>query len=636
VRIAFFSPLPPARSGIADYSEALLTPLRALADVETFTEPASHNCDIAIYQLGNNPHHTFAYEAAMRHPGIVVLHEANLHHLIADLTIKRGDWDAYLREVEIDGGPDALAYAKRYVQPVRRGPDYDLPLLKSVLQRARAVIVHSDAVAEVVRTRGFSGPIAKIPHGAWTDSTIDGASYRAKLGLAPATPLFGIFGFLKPYKRIAESLRAFKRILIEHPEARMILVGEAHPEMKLALTPEVRHIDYAPIEDFNGYLAACDAVLNLRYPTVGETSGTLLRALGLGKPVLVSEIGSFREYPDDVCLKVPVDAGEEEHIYQYLKLLIERPEVGRALGEKARDWVARECSWDIVAQRYAHFAQSVADGTAPLNEPAAAPVDVPVEYVLSWTREQDGSRKYAHTHSTRLKKTLDITPHGGPNDRALEMGAYLQITPALKSKLGYGEVRGCYFGTLGQTDQRHVVSEDGEEFDCAIDHFDAERDRFPYEDASFATVLCCELVEHLPTDPMHMMSEINRILRPGGHLVLTTPNVASLRAVAGILQGFHPMLFPAYIKPNPGGDPDPRHAREYTPREMQALFENSGLEVTLLDTGPFLYEPTPEFGWVDHLLDQYILTKEYRGDGIYIVGRKTGPIKERYPGWLYQ
>jgi len=637
MRIAFFSPLPPARSGIADYSEALLAQLSSMAEVQTFTETGdASEFDVAIYQLGNNPYHIFAYEAALKHPGIVVLHEANLHHLVADLTIRRGDWDAYLREVEIDGGAEALAYAKRYVQPVRRGPDYELPLLKNVLQRARAVIVHSDTVAQVVRGRGFTGPIAKIPHGAWTVD-LDGAAYREKLGLSAGAPLFGIFGFLKPYKRIAESLRAFKRIVAEHPEARMILVGETHPEMKLSLIPEVRHIDYAPIEDFNGYLAACDAVLNLRYPTVGETSGTLLRALGMGKPVLVSEIGSFREYPDEVCLKVPVDASEEEHIYEYMKLLITRPEVGRALGQRARAWVERECSWESVARRYADFARDVVSGTVPVEVAAIPePVDVPEEYILSWTREEDGSRKYAKTHSTRLKKTLDITPRGGPNDRALEMGAYLQITPALKSKLGYGDVRGCYFGTLGRTDTKHVVSEDGEEFDCEVDHFDAEKDRFPYEDGSFSTVLCCELVEHLPTDPMHMMSEINRILRPGGHLVLTTPNVASLRAVAGILQGFHPMLFPAYIKPNPGGDPDPRHAREYTPLEMKMLFENAGFEVTLLDTGPFLYEPTPEFGWVDHLLDQYILTKEHRGDGIYIVGRKNGPIQDRYPSWLYQ
>ena len=98
----------------------------------------------------------------------------------------------------------------------------------------------------------------------------------------------------------------------------------------------MRVLGFAPIEDFVGYLAACDIVLNLRYPTVGESSGTLLRALGLGKAVLVSEVGSFREFPDDVCLKVPVGAGEEDLIFEYLNLLVSRPEVAQALGGRAR------------------------------------------------------------------------------------------------------------------------------------------------------------------------------------------------------------------------------------------------------------------------------------------------------------
>ena len=104
----------------------------------------------------------------------------------------------------------------------------------------------------------------------------------------------------------------------------MILVGEAHPELPLAemirslgLSAHVRHLDFTPIEDFNGYISACDMVLNLRYPTVGESSGTLLRALGMGKAVVVSDVGSFREYPDEICLKAPVDASEEDHLFEY-------------------------------------------------------------------------------------------------------------------------------------------------------------------------------------------------------------------------------------------------------------------------------------------------------------------------------
>lgn len=365
MRVAFFSPMPPVRSGIADYSAALVEHLRPLVDIETFGHAAAgfdaRRYDALLYQLGNNPHHTFVYEAATAYPGVIVLHEANLHHLIADLTIRRGDWQLYLREVELDGGPDALAYARRYVETLERGPDYDLPLIFSVLTRSRAVIVHSDAVAEVVRSRGFTGPIAKIPHGAWTQEP-DGADYRRRLGLGAANPLIGIFGFLKPYKRIAECLRAFRRVVDRHPSARMILVGEAHGDLPLAsvvnglgLSAHVRHVDFPPIQEFNGYLAACDVVLNLRYPTVGETSGTLVRAMGMGKPVVVSDVGAFREYPEGVCLKAPVDAAEEEYLVEYMQLLIERPEVARAIGARARAWVERECSWPSVAQRYTDF-----------------------------------------------------------------------------------------------------------------------------------------------------------------------------------------------------------------------------------------------------------------------------------------
>lgn len=383
--------------------------------------------------------------------------------------------------------------------------------------------------------------------------------------------------------------------------------------------------------------------------------------------MVVSDVGSFRELPDDICLKAPVDATEEETLFEYLNLLISRPAVARTLGERARRWVDSECRWDIVAHRYAAFLQQAADGCEPrvaqppedssdiqenipdtpgesipgdsvpaapiVNDPSI-PSSIPESYILGWA-ESPASREYADTHLTRLAKTLAITPPGGPEDRILEMGAYLQITPALKIRLGYGEVRGCYFGEAGKTETRRVRSAEGEEFECAIDLFDAERDRYPYGDGCFATVLCCELIEHLSDDPMHLMSEINRILKPGGHLVLTTPNITSLRAIAGILQGFHPGLFPAYIRPRPSGESDARHNREYTPREISDLFANSGFQVELLETGPFHEQPKPELAWVNHLLDRYLLLADLRGDGIYAVGRKAGPVRDRYPPWLY-
>jgi glycosyltransferase involved in cell wall biosynthesis/SAM-dependent methyltransferase len=642
MKIAFFSPLPPAKSGIADYSAALLEHLQQFAEVEAFAaQPPRFDAarfDAIVYQLGNNPYHTFVYEMAMEHPGIVVLHEANLHHLIADMTIRRGDWDAYVREVEINAGAAAAAYAHLQVRTLEQGPDYDIPMLKPLLKRSRGVIVHSAAVESELRTLGYEGPVAKIPHGAWLVDA-DRMAYRGRLGLDERTPLIGIFGFLKPYKRIAQSLRAFSRLLRVQPDARLILVGEAHEELHLDsllanFSGQVRHIGFTPIEDFNGYLAACDIVLNLRYPTVGESSGTLLRALGMGKAAIVSDVGSFREYPDEICLKAPVDGGEEDHLFEYLNLLISRPKLARELGARARQWVERECNWDLVARRYACFLRGETWPETKPAEAASATVEVPIEYIAGWAPAENGAREYVRTHQTRLEKTLAITPPGSASDAVLEMGAYLQITPALHSKLGYGEVRGCYYGTAGETVQRTVTSENGESFSCEIDLFNAESDPFPYPDEHFKVVLCCELLEHLPNDPMFMMGEIHRILKPGGSLVLTTPNVASLRSIAAVLQGFHPQLFSTYLRPKER-ETDARHFREYTCREIEQLLENSGFEITLLETGPFRDEPKPEFGWVEHLLDQYILAKDLRGEGIYVVGRKVRPVRERYPAWLY-
>ena len=108
--------MPPARSGIADYSEALVAELNKLVTVEVFDRAAkpfrAADFDAILYHLGNNPHHDFVYETALRHPGVAVMHESNLHHLIAHLTIVRGDWDAYRRGGRIQRRRSGAAHAR--------------------------------------------------------------------------------------------------------------------------------------------------------------------------------------------------------------------------------------------------------------------------------------------------------------------------------------------------------------------------------------------------------------------------------------------------------------------------------------------------------------------------------------------
>ena len=429
MRIALVSPFPPARTGIADYSAALCAALGTHVEVEVIGAAPSRfdaaRYDAIVYQMGNNPWHVFAYDLAIQHPGVTVMHEANLHHLMTDVTIRRGRWDEYLVEAEYNGGPAALAFAQR-VRALETGPDYDnLPMTRRLLERSRGLVVHSRCVGRQMREQGFRGPIAVIPHGAWIPD-VDRLAARQRLGLDERTPLIGVFGFLKPYKRIAESLRAFRRLLRFEPSVKMLLAGEVHPDFPLhsmvngmGLGGSVRITGHMPIAEFETSIAACDIVLNLRYPTVGETSGTLLRSLGLGRAVIVSDIGSFSELPGDICLKAPVDSREEDTLFEYLHLLVERRDLAQALGERARAWVRSECSWDHAARKYAEFLSALREGqpwpdfdqAAPpaAPPPPPEPTPVPMDYVAGWAAD-DGARDYIETHKSPPRKNARDDP----------------------------------------------------------------------------------------------------------------------------------------------------------------------------------------------------------------------------------
>src|SRR4051812_10116580 len=99
------------------------------------------------------------------------------------------------------------------------------------------------------------------------------------------------------------------------------------------------------------------------------------------------------------------------------------------------------------------------------------------DYILEFSSATPDQREYAIKHLGRLARTLQLTPAGERDSSVLEMGAYMQLTPALKRVIGYGEVRGCYLGPLGKTDRKSVESVDGKKFSCEIDLFNAEKDR---------------------------------------------------------------------------------------------------------------------------------------------------------------
>ncbi|HEX5228699.1 MAG TPA: methyltransferase domain-containing protein [Bryobacteraceae bacterium] len=237
----------------------------------------------------------------------------------------------------------------------------------------------------------------------------------------------------------------------------------------------------------------------------------------------------------------------------------------------------------------------------------------------------------------RFLRTLTMVPPPSKTGRALELGAYMQMTPVLGCVLGYGEVRGAYFGTAGRTDHKKVSAGGQEIFHCAVDLFDAEKDPFPYPNEHFDTVLACEIFEHFLHDPMHMLIECGRVLTEGGTLVLTTPNVASYTAVARVVEmSGNPQLYSMY--PYPHGeysDTEVGHMREYTPAELEQAINSAGFEVEYLFT-----KIAPEYNahqWVQRFLERNNATTILRGEQLFVLARKKSEIPVlRYPSFLYE
>jgi glycosyltransferase involved in cell wall biosynthesis len=380
MKVAYYSPMPPSHSGIADYSALLLPPLRERIEV---VEPGK-DADVALYHVGNDPAaHGWIVDALQKRPGVVVLHEYVLHHLIAGITIGRGKGKAYLaameREQGVVGRLLGLGVLDNLLPLLWETRPQDYPLCGTILDLATGLIVHSETVERQARGHGYGGPIWRIPHPAWPQPPVERAAISGE-------PLIGCFGYLNMNKRIPQLLEAFARLHARHPGARLLLVGGSAERFDLDRRLErlglqgseaiVREA-YVPEERLWSLLAACDVTVNLRFPTMGETSGSVLRCLSLGKPVVVSDVGWFSELPDDVALKVPVDAFETRTLEAALELLTE-PAARRSLGRAALAYAAREHDLERVADLYAAAIEEAAApvGDAVLREVAQAAADV--------------------------------------------------------------------------------------------------------------------------------------------------------------------------------------------------------------------------------------------------------------------
>jgi 2-polyprenyl-3-methyl-5-hydroxy-6-metoxy-1,4-benzoquinol methylase len=149
----------------------------------------------------------------------------------------------------------------------------------------------------------------------------------------------------------------------------------------------------------------------------------------------------------------------------------------------------------------------------------------------------------------------------------------------------------------------------------------------PVEDETFDYVICGEVLEHMEQDPMFMISEINRVLKPNGILVLTTPNIASARGIVRILKGYEPYFYMQYRK---AGTLD-RHNYEYSVHSVTQIMKASGFTGSIWAEDNFMEQSLQDI----EVLHKIGHPMNHIGDNIFSVGRKIGPVVDRYPPAIY-
>ncbi|MEM7355167.1 MAG: glycosyltransferase family 4 protein, partial [Acidobacteriota bacterium] len=367
--IDFVSPLPPVRSGIADYSADLLPHLEELCDLRLvrldgqptspeiaerwqLIEPDRLGEDgrLPLYQMGNNQYHDQVYDLAIERPGVLTLHDMVLHHFLIDRTVKLGDFDAYRGQLLRDHGwvGEAAAMPMRWPGGSGMAAQFALPAHRTLIGRQLGILTHSSwakdwLCEELGDIRVRSIPMG-VPLGAQADAAA-GREFRRRHGLPLDRPLLGSFGFQTPMKRTDVVISTLAAPELEG--VHLMVGGEVAPILELeqraaeaGVSDRVHILGFLPFDEFEAAIAAADVCLNLRYPTAGETSASLLRILAIGRPAVVSDYAQSAELPDDGVIKIPVGEGESAVLAQKLAELLADPENLARLGRAARRHVA--------------------------------------------------------------------------------------------------------------------------------------------------------------------------------------------------------------------------------------------------------------------------------------------------------
>ena len=323
-RLAWFTPLPPIRSGISRYSHELLPSLAADYHIDVFVDGRSgqfspdsrvrvfdahefvwkhfrQSYDLVVYQLGNARCHDYMWAYMTRVPGLVALHDGQLHHARGRMLLQRFPprQDDYRHEFWFnhpDANPDV---AELGAIGLLGSLTYLWPMLRLVVESSRRVLVHNDWLADQIREAHPAISVDVVEMGVPDSAPRSGArrNIRARHGISENAVVFTAFGKATPEKRIREAIRALASIADAVSQAHLLVAGETDADYDLPAHAEAAGIldrvtvaGYVADEDIDDYLSASDVCLCMRWPTSRETSASWLRSLAAGRPTISTDL----------------------------------------------------------------------------------------------------------------------------------------------------------------------------------------------------------------------------------------------------------------------------------------------------------------------------------------------------------
>ncbi len=405
-RIAFFSPFPPRKSGVSDYSALLIDELKTMYTIDLYhesgyvpepslVEGGFDCCDArlfprqaavrdyhgVVYQMGNSRYHRFLYEIMLRHPGVVTLHDFCLAGFHLEYGFRLGRLREFFRDELLQWYPEQASTIETLLAPsewnweelTRECAARGLYLNRSVLDAADRLVVHSPWCVDQLRaapaTAAQADRVSVIPHGIWPRpvSLADRFAIRDRFDIPRDALMVASFGFIHPDKMSPEALDAFAGVARSNPSALFVFAGEEadggivrRHATALGLAERVRFLGRQAMPDFTDLIAASDLGVNLRRPpTNGETSGALLYLLAAGVATIVTDVATFSDYPEGTVWKVRWESDGAAGLETAMHTLAGSAEARAALGKAALDHVRAHHDWSRVAERYIEVIEQV-------------------------------------------------------------------------------------------------------------------------------------------------------------------------------------------------------------------------------------------------------------------------------------